>query len=388
MTASADERDTRARHRGIAAAIAAISIVGIGLSLMIPLLAIDLERRGVSGTVIGLQTAVQAVGSILCALNAPRIIAWLGPRRVIVGAILVSVATILSFPLISDPRFWFPLRFILGATLTLLFVVSEYWITGIADASRRGVVMGIYATFLSLGFAAGPAILAQVGSVGIAPYLAGAAVFLLGLLPILSGVGAVPESEDHAASPPVLAIVLATPVAVMAGLAFGAVESSAFSFLPIWGLRVGLPEAEAALLLSATGLGNVALQIPIGLLADRMDKRVLLLACAVLTGIGGLAAPLVAGSILGMAALLFLWGGVAAGLYTVGLAHLAAGHTGRTLAAANAAFVLNYSVGMLIGPPVAGLGLDIWSPHGFTWMLAAFAFAYAALVAASLARAR
>jgi MFS family permease len=89
-----------------------------------------------------------------------------------------------------------------------------------------------------------------------------------------------------------------------------------------------------------------------------------------------------------MAALLFLWGGVAAGLYTVGLAHLAAGHTSRTLAAANAAFVLTYSIGMLMGPPVAGLGLDIWNPHGFTVTLAVFAFAYAALVAASLARAR
>jgi MFS family permease len=385
---SAHVFEAAARRRGIAAAIAAISLVGIGLSLMIPLLAIDLERRGVPGTIIGLQTAVQAVGSIICALNAPRIIAALGPRRVIVVAILVSVATILSFPLIADPNWWFPLRFVLGAMLTLLFVVSEYWITGVAEASKRGVVMGIYATFLSLGFAAGPAILAQTGSVGMTPYLAGAGVFLLGLLPVLSGVGALPESEGQEGSPGVLAIVFATPVAVLAGLAFGAVESSAFSFLPIWGLRVGLPEAQAALLLSASGLGNVALQIPIGLLADRMDKRLLLLILAVATGVGGLLAPLVAGSTPGMAALLFLWGGVAAGLYTVGLAHLAAGHTSRTLAAANAAFVMNYSLGMLVGPPAAGAALDAWNPHGFPVALAVFAFAYAALVATSLARGR
>ena len=45
--------------------------------------------------------------------------------------------------------------------------------------------MGIYATVLALGFAAGPAILGLVGTHGWLPYLAGTSLFALAALPLL-----------------------------------------------------------------------------------------------------------------------------------------------------------------------------------------------------------
>ncbi len=47
-------------------------------------------------------------------------------------------------------------------------------------------------------------------------------------------------------------------------------------------------------------------------------------------------------------------GGVVAGLYTVGLAHLGSRLGGADLAAANAAFIFCYSLGMLVGPQTLG----------------------------------
>jgi hypothetical protein len=162
---------------------------------------------------------------------------------------------------------------------------------------------------------------------------------------------------------------------------------ASLALFPIYGSRLGYTEAEAALLLTAVGLGNVVLQIPLGLLSDRMrDRRHLLAACAAIGLVGMLALPLIAESWYASAALLFVWGGVVAGLYTVGLAHLGSRLSGRDLASANAAFVLCYGVGMLVGPQMLGLGMDIFDTHGFAYVLAVFFVGYIGLAMTRLAR--
>ena len=94
--------------------------------------------------------------------------------------------------------------------------------------------------------------------------------------------------------------------------------------------------------------------------------------------------PLAAASFAALAALLFVWGGIVGSLYPVGLAHLGSRHRGADLASANAAFVMLYSLGMLIAPPLLGAALDIWSPHGFAIGLALLFALYCGLVALRL----
>ena len=86
-----------------------------------------------------------------------------------------------------------------------------------------------------------------------------------------------------------------------------------------------------------------------------------------------------------MAAVLFVWGGGVAALYTVGLAHLSSRLTGRDLASANAAFVFCYGFGMLIGPQAIGIGMDTFGPDGFGYALALFFALYITLVVARIA---
>ena len=85
-----------------------------------------------------------------------------------------------------------------------------------------------------------------------------------------------------------------------------------------------------------------------------------------------------------MAGLLFVWGGVVAALYTVGLAHLGSQLSGHELASANAAFVLCYGVGMVLGPQAIGLGMDAFGPSGFGGALSLFFGAYILLAVGRL----
>ncbi len=97
------------------------------------------------------------------------------------------------------------------------------------------------------------------------------------------------------------------------------------ALLPVYGNGIGYTEAESALLMTMIGVGNVVFQIPIGMLSDRVrDRRIVLIAIATLGLLGMLALPFLSGSWWQTAALLFLWGGMIAGMYTVGLSHLGA----------------------------------------------------------------
>src|SRR5712671_1402130 len=120
------------------AAISSISVVGIAIGLGMPLLSVILETRGHSASMIGLNTAVAGLASIA---GAP-------------------LATPLAMPL----------RVLLHIALTVLFILSEFWISTSAPPHRRGLVLGIYATVLSLGFAAGPWLFSHLGSTGFLPF--------------------------------------------------------------------------------------------------------------------------------------------------------------------------------------------------------------------------
>ena len=176
------------------------------------------------------------------------------------------------------------------------------------------------------------------------------------------------------------------PTATAAVMVYGAVETGGFALFPVYGNRIGYSESDAALLLSMIGLGNVLLQIPLGYLSDRIgDRRILLTACAVVGLLGMLALPWFATDWNIAAAVLFVWGGVVAALYTIGLAHLGSRLTGRDLASANAAFVLCYGVGMLVGPQVIGIVMDLFGTDGFSYSLALFFALYIALAVARIA---
>jgi hypothetical protein len=86
-------------------------------------------------------------------------------------------------------------------------------------------------------------------------------------------------------------------------------------------------------------------------------------------------------------ALLFLYGGIALGYYTIGLAHLGARYAPGELAVANAGFMVLYEAGTTLGPALTGAGMELWAPHGYLAVLAGFAATFAGLVGWRRARA-
>lgn len=380
LLAAGDDGLSRQQVLTIAAAITCITVVGIGLSLSSPLISMVLAGRGISGTMIGFNTSFASLATLAIGSFVPMVAGALGIRTLLILALTLGGVSLSLFPIFQSLAAWFVIRFVYGACIGTLFVVSEFWINSAAPARRRGMIMGIYATALSLGFAAGPAILAASGQPRDALFWVGSLFFLIAIVPVLWAGGSAPLLEGKAERSAWGFITLA-PTATVAGFVFGAIEQGSFAFLTLYGQKVGLSITQGALLLTLFGLGNVVSQVPLGMLSDRIDRRVLLLACAAISLVGALAMPFVAPSPLLLMAVVFVTGGMVGGLYTVGLAHLGARFSGPDLATANAAFVMLYSLGMLAGSPIMGAVFDTIQPHGFAHAFAAVCAGYCVLVA-------
>ncbi|SDR39393.1 MFS transporter [Pseudovibrio sp. Tun.PSC04-5.I4] len=366
---------SKTQIRGIIAAIAAITAVGLSLSASLPLLTLTLEHRGVSDTWIGLNTAFSGIASIIATPVGPYLARKLGTPQALLISLLVAGVSLPFFFVLENFWAWFPLRLLFHGATTSAFILSEFWINALAPPKHRGLLMGVYATVLSLGFASGPLMLALAGTTGLLPFLLAGAAIIIAALPVLIGFNAAPRIEREASSK-LYAFLWIAPAATLAGFVFGAVEQSSISLLPLYGLKIGLTPVTATLLVSAMAAGNMILQIPLGMLSDRMNRRHLLIYCGAFGVLGTLLMIPLSGSLIGILVLLFLWGGVVAGLYTVGLTHLGARFEGGDLASANAAFVLMYSIGQLVGPATTGIALSAWGASGLPLVFAGFLAGY------------
>ncbi len=365
------------RWRGMVAATVSITVVGIAIGLAIPLLSTILEIRGYSATLIGLNSAAAGVASMAAAPLATPLAVRFGVVPVLVTMIVATAVSFCGFYFSQSYWMWFPLRIVFHAAINIIFILSEFWISDSAPERRRGFILGLYATMLSGGFAAGPWLFAQLGSDGFAPFAAGSAIILASLVPILLAAGHEPSLHETGNRGGIIRYSLLVPTATAAVLIFGAVETGGFALFPVYGMRIGFSESDAALLISMIGLGNMAMQLPLGMFSDRVsDRRILLAALTALGFAGVLLLPAIGQNWTLVALLMFLWGGAVGGLYVVGLAHLASKLSGRDLAAANSAFVFCYSIGMLVGPQAIGIGMDIAGPPGFAWTIASFFLAY------------
>ncbi|ORE96617.1 MFS permease [Stappia sp. 22II-S9-Z10] len=362
----------------LAAVISGITGVGAALSLSLPLLSIVLERRGIEPIFVGINTATAGIAAIAILPFVTRLAHRFGTARIIVLSFVTMAVTLMGFYVVHPFAFWFPMRFVFAASVTLIFALTEFWIGCLAPPGRRGFIVGVYTAFLSIGIAIGPLILALVGTEGVQPFLIGSLAILAAAVPVLFVSGREPLLPSGGQKNLFHYVALA-PLALFAALVFGAVESGGTAILPLYGTAIGLAANHSVILVSAVALGNILSQVPIGYLADRVNKRIMLIVSAAV-GVGGaLIIPFVSDHFLVLLGVLFITGGIVTGLYTIGLTQLGARYKGADLASANAAFVMMYAFGMLVGPISLGAGLDLFPPHGFAIAIAAIFAIYVVL---------
>jgi MFS family permease len=358
-----------ANTRNLIAACAAITVFGFAFGMTYPLLSLILESRGVSSDMIGINSAMMPIGILLFSPVIPFAAKRFGARKVAIAAAIVTALVILSYKVFDTLAAWFLIRLLQGMTISTLFVLSEAWIVGSASDANRGKVVAIYASVLSGSFGAGPLLISFIGIEGWTPFVLGAAVVAIGVIPFIfirEDTQTEPE-ETHASG--ILGFAPRAPMILAAVGTFAVFDAASLSLFPVYGIQNGLDLTTSANILTALILGNVLLQFPIGWLCDRFPHRFVLAGCALITAVSLVFLPGVIDSGLKWP-LLILMGTTGYGVYTVSLAALGDRFSGIDLVNGSASFALVWGFGALIGSVSGGWAMLGFGPHALPISLA------------------
>lgn len=343
-------------NKGVVASITAIGVFALTAGITAPLLSLILERNGVSPAWIGANAAMLPLGILVSAVCVSALTRRFGARNVCVAAFAATSALIIATGTTQNLWLWFPLRFLMGASINVLFVISETWIVQFADPARRARTVAIYVMVAAGGFAIGPLILAVVGSSGWPPFLAAAAGPLLAVPVLLAAWAHLPEI-DGGSRGGLWQFCRTAPVLLIAIAVYSLFDQANLALLPVLGLRLGLSESSATIALSVLLAGNIALQYPIGWMADHLPRRATIAGLAALAVVGSAVLPGIIADFWAWP-LLFVWGAVGFGGYTVAVAELGDNFSGAMLVTGNAAFSIMFGLGGIVGPAVAGAAMQ------------------------------
>jgi MFS family permease len=346
----------------IAAVIATATVFGLTYSLTAPLIALQLAQRGYTEFYIGLNAAMHAAGVLLIAPVLPSLAVRFGARGLIVAALVLTSALLALFPLVPVVWLWFPLRLGFGIGAEALFVMSETWTNELSTDRIRGRTMAVYTASLSLGMVGGPALLSFIGVRPMA-YWVGAAISAAAIVFVIGPWVTAPRKIEHPGTNPLRYFRMA-PIAVATTVLNAAIETAGLSFIALYAAGMGWTEEGAMRLISTLMLGAIVLQLPIGWLADRVNPRRLALGLAVLSAASALVWPWMLATHWLAYSMIFVWGGLFVGIYTVMLTMVGSKYSGSDLVGIYAVMGLAWGGGALLGPSLAGFAMGISSYYG------------------------
>src|SRR5947207_3781775 len=256
-----------------------ILIAGDGLSnTLIPLSATAAAFPQLS---IGLIGSAYFIGMFVGCLAAPRIIARAGHIRAFPAFVSIATVTTLAHPIFVDPAAWAGIRAVTGFCFAGLYATIESWMHDKAENDVRGQVLAVYQIIHYAGSATGQQAIRFVVPASFVPFSFVAMALTLAVLPLAF------TRSDPPSLPPIPRLRLAwlyriSPVGVAGALVSGIANGTFWTLAPVFAERSGLGAAGIASFMTAAIVGAALVQWPVGRLADRSDRRhIMLIAIAI-----------------------------------------------------------------------------------------------------------
>lgn len=357
----------------IAIALSAGFSSSVGFGLIAPLFALRMDDFGVNNATIGLLVTFIGIAPLFFTPFIPKFLTKFPLKNGLAAAIIIS-AIIYSLLLWGNtPTIWTLTRFVFAILGTFLFVASESWILEIAPEKIRGRILGIYAMVFYGGIGIGGLLISHFGyKSNIVIYSAIALnLLILPFFALKTITPSTPNIDDNNGFRLIIVAFLAAPALFIPALAIGAIETAAFNLFPIWVRKIGFEDNMAGTILAAAALGNILLQGPIGLLADKIGRIKAIALIAIIAFIGPLILILVktAQEALWVVG---IWSGFVTGFYTMGLMGIAEHFNNKNIAAANATFGTFYCIGQVGAPAIGGALLGSLGTDAFLISMAIF----------------
>ncbi len=324
-----------------------------------------------STTEIGLLGSAHFLGFFIGCWWSPRLMGSVGHSRAFAAFTAAGTISLIAHMLVVDAWAWAAMRVAMGLCVAGCYTVLEAWLQAKVTNETRGRAMGTYRLVDMGASLVAQMLISVLEPASYVSYNLLALVCCAALLPITLTTATQPETPSAPRLRPGLAIAC-SPLAA-AAVVVAAMSSATFRMVgPLYGQQVGLPVEQIAWFLAAFVLGGAIAQFPAGWLADKYDRRHVLIglsiaavcSCVVTAWLGALSAE-------GVMLTAFFFGLTSFPIYSVAAAHANDFATDDQRVELSAALMFFYALGAIAAPLVASKLIEAFGPSAMFVMIAA-----------------
>jgi MFS family permease len=341
---------------------AAFLLAANGLhGLLLPLRA---DGEGFTTTQIGLMGTGWAIGFVLSSLVTPLLVRRAGHIRAFAAFSAMAAIIPLINAMIISPVAWMALRGCSGFVMAGGMMVVESWLNERSTNETRGTVFGIYMSVNFASITGGQLLVATGSPADDTLFMLASILFCLAVLPTALSTAATPKPLTQVRLNP-MHLYHFSPVAFVSAVLVGVINGAFGTLAPIFGAKSGLPTLMIAIMMGLAIMAGAIMQIPIGRLSDRTDRRYVLAAGAIgacLTG--ALIVSLQPRDPLQILLFTAIYGALTYPLYSLAVAHANDFARSGDFVAISGGLLLLYGIGTMIGPTAASIAMDRIGPAG------------------------
>lgn len=322
---------------------------------------------------VGMVSSSFFTGNLLGTLMTGSLIKRFGFNRSYYLASLIFAAGCAGLGLMVGFWSWMAWRFIAGVGCAMIWVVVESALMCSGTSRNRGRLLAAYMMVYYVGTVLGQLMVSKLPTdlMSILPWVTG--MVLAAILPLLF-TRIVNQSSEHQEAThiwPMLRLRHAR-LGVNGCIISGIVLGSLYGLMPLYLNHQGVSDSGIGFWMAVMVSAGIVGQWPVGRLADRFG-RLLVLRVQVFVVIMGCLAML---SNAAMAPALFILGAAGFTLYPVAMAWACEKVEHHQLVAMNQALLLSYTIGSLLGPTFTAMLMQNYSDNLLFIMIASVSFIY------------
>ena len=261
-----------------------IVLIMLGNGMHFTLMGLRGGIEGFTSAELSIVTSGYFLGFLSGARYAPVLVQRVGHVRVFAALGSFISAALVAFTLYAEPWAWTILRIVIGFCMSGIYVVAESWLNNASTNENRGKMLSAYMLAQTLGIIGAQGLLTFGDAANAALFIGASILVSISFAPILLSVQPAPAVE--LSKPGGLKdLFAASPLGTIGIFLLGSIYASQSGMGAVFGSEIGLTANQIALFVAMLFGGALLMQVPIGWLSDRMDRRKVICGTALLGAI-------------------------------------------------------------------------------------------------------
>lgn len=346
-----------------------VMLLMVGNGLQSTLLGVRGEIEGFSTLEISVVMSAYFVGFMGASRMVPDMIRRVGHVRVFAAFGSFISAVLILYPTFADPIAWSIGRVIIGFCFCGVYITSESWLNNSVTNETRGQALSLYMIVQMVGIVASQWLLTVADPAGFVLFVVISVLVSISFAPILLSISPTPAFE-HTQPMSLKKLIQTSPLGCAGMFLLGGVFAAQFGMSAVFGAQIGFSLTQISTFVSAFYVGALLLQYPIGWLSDRMDRRQLIAASALIGAVFSVAGFVAGENFVVLLIAAFMIGGMANPLYSLLIAHTNDFLEYEDMAASSGGLLFINGLGAIAGPIVIGWMMDTFGAYAFFLIIA------------------